>query len=290
MNASFGEFAAYLRLDKGLSEKTVASYLSDLHLIGKETELLAMSEAQVESQLSAWRKAGLAASSVQRKVASLRAFFAFHQRNDSDLQDPTSKIELKCARRPLPKALSAENIRKILSAPNLETPEGFRDRAWIELLYACGLRVSELVGLKPGNLQLGSSQLRVMGKGSKERIIPIGKSAIAWLERYLKEAYPKLNQGLACEFLFIEPKGPRPLTRQEIWQLLKNYAKKGGVKEHVSPHQLRHSFATHLLEGGMNLRSVQTLLGHSDISTTQIYTQVEAARLVDAHRKFHPRK
>ncbi|MGZ3713494.1 MAG: tyrosine-type recombinase/integrase, partial [Bdellovibrionota bacterium] len=217
MNASLGEFAAYLRLDKGLSEKTVASYLSDLHLIGKDTELLALSEVQTENLLTKWREAGLAASSVQRKIASLRAFFAFHQRNNENVQDPTSKIELKSARRPLPKSLSKACIQKILLAPKIDTSEGLRDRTWIELLYACGLRVSELVSLKPGNLNIPESRLRVMGKGSKERIVPIGKSALSWLERYLKEAYPKLNQGLTSEFLFIEAKGTRPLTRQEIW-------------------------------------------------------------------------
>lgn len=284
MNASLGEFAAYLRLDKGLSEKTVASYISDLKLIDKE--LLSLTETDVENLLTQWK--GLAPSSVQRKVASLRAFFAFHQRNNLTLADPTRKLELKSARRPLPKALKQESIQKILAAPNVETSEGLRDRAWLELLYACGLRVSELVGLKPGNVQIQEARLRVMGKGSKERMIPVGKSALAWLERYLAEAYPKLNAGLASEFLFVER--ARALTRQEIWEKLKSYARAAGVKENVSPHQLRHSFATHLLEGGMNLRSVQTLLGHSDISTTQIYTQVEAARLLDAHRKFHPRK
>jgi integrase/recombinase XerD len=288
MNSSLGEFAAYLRLDKGLAEKTVSSYLSDLNLIGQD--LLLLTEGGVEMLLKKWREEKLAQSSVQRKVASLRAFFAFHQRNNPELQDPTVKLELKSQHRPLPKSLSQAIIQKILKAPDIETAEGLRDRTWIEVLYACGLRVSELVSLKPGSIQQQAGRLRVMGKGSKERIVPIGKSALQWLERYYQEAYPKLNQGMACEYLFLEAKGPRPLTRQEIWQLLKHYAKKAGVKERVSPHQLRHSFATHLLEGGMNLRSVQTLLGHSDISTTQIYTQVEAARLVEAHRKFHPRK
>lgn len=288
MNPSLGEFAAYLRLDKGLSEKTVASYLSDLNLIGQD--LLLLTEGGVEVLLKKWREEKLAQSSVQRKVASLRGFFAFHQRNNPNLQDPTAKLELKSQRRPLPKSLSHASIQKILIAPDTNFPEGLRDRTWIEVLYACGLRVSELVSLKPGNIQSQAGRLRVMGKGSKERIVPIGKSALQWLERYLLEAYPKLNQGMASEFLFLEASGPRALTRQEIWSLLKQYAVKAGVKEHVSPHQLRHSFATHLLEGGMNLRSVQTLLGHSDISTTQIYTSVESARLVEAHRKFHPRK
>lgn len=290
MHASLGEFAAYLRLDKGLSEKTVASYVSDLSLIAEKQELLDLTETKVEKLLQHWREQKLAASSVQRKVASLRAFFAFQQRYNPGLADPTTRLELKAARRPLPKAITAEKIQKILEAPDTDSPEGLRDRTWLELLYACGLRVSELVSLKPTNVQIDSARLRVMGKGSKERMIPVGKSALQWLERYLKEAYPKLNQGLASEFLFIEPKGPRPLNRQEVWALLKAYAKKAGLRENISPHQLRHSFATHLLEGGMNLRSVQTLLGHSDISTTQIYTKVETARLLEAHRKFHPRK
>ena len=289
MKDHFEEFASFLRLDKGLSERTVASYVSDLRKMVNEKPVRSFTETDVHALLAGWRAEELRSTSIQRKVASLRAYFTFLQRQEPSLEDPSAKLELKSEPRVLPRTLSFAQIQLLLAQPDTDTPLGLRDRAWMELLYACGLRVSELVSLKPSQLQLESQRVRVLGKGSKERIVPIGTGARSWIERYQKEAYPQLNEGLACEFLFVGP-GARALNRQEIWSLLKQYARSAGIKEAVSPHRLRHSFATHLLEGGMNLRSLQALLGHSDISTTQIYTHVETARLVDAHRKFHPRK
>ena len=204
-------------------------------------------------------------------------------------KDPTARLELAGQKRRLPKTLGRNVMSRILERPDVATLTGLRDRALLELLYACGLRVSEAAAMKRSQLQLEGRIVRVFGKGSKERLVPMGDSAAAWLARYLAESYPKLNPGFAAEGLFVDERS-RSLTRQEIWRLVRDYAKMAGVKNAVSPHMFPHSFATHLLEGGMNLRSVQALLGHSDIATTQAYTHVEEARLVEAHRKFHPRK
>jgi integrase/recombinase XerD len=285
-------FTAYLRLDKGLSEKTIAAYLSDLKILARETEKApeSFTEADMEAALARWRRQGLSPSSVHRKLSTVRTFFLFLRQADPARQDPTARLERKARQRPLPKTLSREKMRAILEAPNLQKPEGLRDRALLELLYASGLRVSELTGLKRSDLRLEEEQLRVFGKGGKERIVPLGKSARNWIEKYLAERYLQLNQGLEREELFLALSSPpRPLSRQEVWALVKRYGQEAGAGS-ISPHYFRHSFATHLLEGGMNLRSVQTLLGHQDISTTQIYTHVEERRLVEAHKKFHPRR
>lgn len=286
-------FTAYLRLDRGLSEKTVASYGSDLRLLSAEAEKNApeIAEADIRALLSRWNEQGIAPSSVQRRVSSLRALHVFLRQSAPDRQDPTANLELKAERRKLPKALSRAEMEALLAAPDIQLATGVRDRALLELLYACGLRVSELAGLKPGDLSdeaENKTVLRVLGKGSRERVVPVGDRARAWLTRYLAEARPQLDRAV-CDLLFLAPNGG-PLHRQEIWALVKQYAARARITRSVSPHSLRHTFATHLLEGGMNLRSVQTLLGHQDITTTEIYTHVNEARLLDAHRKFHPRK
>lgn len=284
-------FAAYLRLDKGLSEKTISSYLSDLKIIQAELKipLQEVSEMQLQESFAAWKKAALANSSLHRRASSLHLFFSFLKSSNPNQLDPTLKLELPKVRRALPKTMNKQELEKLLEAPDLSTLEGRRDRTLLELLYATGLRVSELAQLKKSEIRISEQRLRVMGKGNKERVLPFGKNAEAWLKNYFEEVYPKLNPGFASEYFFVTGKNPRALTRQEIWQLIQVHAKKAGIKK-ISPHYLRHSFATHLLEGGMNLRSVQTLLGHADISTTQIYTHVEEKRLLEAHKKFHPRK
>lgn len=282
-------FAAFLRLDRGLSERTIESYLGDLALLEKAKPLADLRDTHMPPLLAAWKQEGLSSRTVSRRLSALRSFVEFLRETHPNHPDPTAKLEIKLERNPLPKTISAKDLQKILEAPNTETLEGLRDRALLELLYACGLRVSEAATLERAQLKLDQKTVRVFGKGAKERLVPIGDNAIAWLQRYLAEAYPKLNLGFGEEKLFVAT-GPRPLSRQEIWQLVKTYAQKAGVKENVSPHMFRHSFATHLLEGGMNLRSVQALLGHADISTTQVYTHVEETRLLEAHRKFHPRK
>jgi integrase/recombinase XerD len=287
-------FGAYLRLDCGLSERTIESYVGDLRAFAATTEKPAaeISEEDLGACISAWREAGLGLGSIHRRLSALRTYVDFLRETDPKRADPTARLELANEKRRLPKTLSREAIAKILAAPCVSRPEGLRDRSLLELLYASGLRVSEAASLKQSALKLADRTIRVFGKGSKERLVPLGESAAGWLERYLAEAYPKLNAGFGCPHLFVEKAGneARALTRQEIWLLVKNHARAAGVPGNISPHMFRHSFATHLLEGGMNLRSVQTLLGHSDISTTQVYTHVEEARLVEAHRKFHPRK
>jgi integrase/recombinase XerD len=284
-------FAAHLRLDKGLSEKTIEAYMSDLKILarefGKPPE--GLTEEDLQKALGRWREQNLSSASIHRKVSTVRSLFLFLRQQNPELKDPTARLDLKARKRPLPKTLSREKMLSILEGPDTKTRAGLRDRAILELLYACGLRVSELTGLKRSDLRLEEEQIRVRGKGGKERIVPLGKSAKAWLENYLAGAYLDLNLGLEAEEIFLAESSPRPLTRQEVWELVKNYGRQAGAGR-ISPHYFRHSFATHLLEGGMNLRSVQTLLGHQDISTTQIYTHVEEQRLVEAHKKFHPRK
>jgi integrase/recombinase XerD len=294
MNQWEGPFAAYLRLDKGLSEKTIASYVSDLRILSASAnaEPQDFSAAFVREQLRAWRGEGLSGASIQRKLSSVRAFFAYLRKSGPSHPDPTKDLDVASPKRRLPKTLSADSITALLASPDPGTDEGLRDKAMLELLYASGLRASELAGVKRGDLNLDEGWLKVFGKGSKERRVPVGESAMQWLRLYSRDAYPRLNRGFACETLFVggSAAAPRPLNRQEIWRIVKTYAEKAGLPASISPHALRHSFATHLLEGGMNLRSVQTLLGHADISTTQIYTHVEERRLLEAHRKFHPRK
>ncbi len=291
---SLSAFAAYLRLDRGLSQKTIASYLGDLALLERTCglPLCDLREEHMTSVLAEWRGSGVSGRTLSRRLSALRCFVTFLRETQPGQPDPTVKLELLPENRPLPRTLSKSALAAILGAPDTSTAAGIRDRALMELLYACGLRVSEAAGLERGHLMLEQKFVRVFGKGSKERLVPVGDRALGWLQRYLAEAYPKLNPGFGEEKLFValEKSGPRALSRQEIWKQIKKHAAKAGVQENVSPHMFRHSFATHLLEGGMNLRSVQQLLGHSDISTTQIYTHVEEIRLVEAHRKFHPRK
>lgn len=287
-------FAAYLRLDKGLSEKTISSYLSDLRILATAAAgpPEGFTGSFLRAELAKWRAAGLTPASIQRKLSSVRAFFAYLHRGGSSAPDPTEGLEVAAAGRRLPKTLSQASVGALLASPDLNSDEGLRDKALLEILYACGLRASEAAGLKRGDLNLQEGWLRVFGKGSKERRVPIGDNAMAWLQRYAREAYPRMNPGYACDELFVGgcSAAPRALNRQEVWKIVTTHAAKAGLRGKVSPHSLRHSFATHLLEGGMNLRSVQTLLGHEDISTTEIYTSVEERRLLEAHRKFHPRK
>lgn len=286
------DFQSYLRLDKGLSESTIQAYLSDLQLLedhsGVEPPLL--QEQQIFEALEHWHQSGVSNASIRRKISSVRALFLYLQLKNSKIVDPTAKLELAKKPRSLPKTLTKEQIEALLTSPNVETHEGILDRTILEVFYASGMRVSELASAKRKDLKLEEGILLVHGKGSKQRMVPLGARASEWLKKYLLEVYPKENLGFACEELFVVGKEKaRPLTRQEIWKKIKTYAALSGIPK-ASPHSLRHSFASHLLSGGMNLRSVQMLLGHEDISTTQIYTHVEEKRLLEAHKKFHPRK
>jgi len=234
------------------------------------------------------RKDGLTPSSRSRHLVSLRGFYKFLVQEKLVKKDPTSVVDLPKTGLALPDVLSRDELKALLSTPDCTTHRGLRDMAMLELLYAAGLRVSELVNLKLQSVNTEACFIRVFGKGSKERIVPIGQFAKDRIDVYVKTARPQLLKNIMSRYIFVARAG-KPMTRQGFWKLLKRYAAVAGIKKHVSPHSLRHSFASHLLEGGADLRSVQLMLGHADISTTQIYTHVAHEHLKSIHKKFHPR-
>ena len=286
-------FLDALWLEKGLSEHTRSAYRSDLaHFNGWLDERgMALDKAGRDLILDhlAWRlEQGYKARSTARFLSGLRGFYRFLLRENLILEDPTLQVDLPQLGRPLPKSLSEADVEALLEAPDLEDPIGLRDRAMLEVLYACGLRVTELVSLTLEQVNLRQGVLKVFGKGSKERLVPLGEEAIAWIERYQREARPFLLDGKPSDVLFPSLRGEQ-MTRQTFWHRIKHQAKVAGIGKSLSPHTLRHAFATHLLNHGADLRVVQMLLGHSDLSTTQIYTHVARARLQDLHAKHHPR-
>ena len=234
------------------------------------------------------RAKGLSPRSRARHLVALRGFYQFLAQEGLITANPTELIEIPKSGLHLPAVLSTDDIAALLESPNTNKANGIRDKAMLELAYASGLRVSELIGLKLANINREAGFLRVFGKGSKERIVPFGTAADAAVNNYLLTARPVLLKGLASEYLFVARQG-KPMTRQAFWKQLRIYAAKAGIKNNISPHSLRHSFATHLLEGGADLRAVQMMLGHSDISTTQIYTHITRERLKLLHTQFHPR-
>lgn len=285
-------FFDYLRLDKGLSKATLEAYSRDVsrYLAFLDKHQVPFDQVEAICLLDFFaelQKQGLSVRSRARLQVSLRQLHRFWMQEGLVKEDPTEKIELPKMGRKLPMWLTIEEVDALLLAPNLEIPSGLRDRAMIELLYAAGLRVSELVGLKLDQLHLTEGYLLAFGKGSKERLVPIGRSAIVWVRKYLESARAQLLKGKNSSALFISQKRT-PMSRQQFWLLLKKYTQQVGIKKKLSPHTLRHSFATHLLERGADLRAVQTLLGHSDISTTQIYTHIDMEQLKKVV-KLHPR-
>jgi len=279
-------------LEDGLATNTLAAYRRDLQglalwLRAEQRAPLAATAADL-ARYFAVSHAAARSSTANRRLATLRRFYRWALRERLIDTDPT--LQLLPARRPqrFPSAISEGQVEALLAAPAVDTPLGLRDRAMLELLYATGLRVSELVGLKMIELSLNDGLVRVMGKGSKERIVPLGEEARVWLERYLREARPVLLGGGVSDALFVTRRA-EAMTRQRFWSLIKRYAMVGGVHAPLSPHGLRHAFATHLLNHGADLRVVQMLLGHADISTTQIYTHVARERLQALHAKHHPR-
>ena len=283
-----------LWLEKGLSGNTLASYRQDLrqfedwlrgrHRIG----LLDADSGHVQSHLG-WRlRQRRSARSTARFLSCLRGFYRWQLREGGVPQDPTLNIESPKLGRPLPKTLSEADVESLLAAPDTAIPLELRDRAMLELLYACGLRVSELVNLELRQLGLNQGVVRILGKGGKERVVPMGEEAQNWLQRYLREARPELLNGAPADICFPGRRGVR-MTRQAFWHRIKLYARRAGIEKALSPHTLRHAFATHLLNHGADLRVVQLLLGHSDLGTTQIYTHVARERLQDLHRRHHPR-
>ena len=286
-------FADALWIEDGLAANTLAAYRRDLTLYA---EWLAKAQGRTitetsEADLLAYavaKHAGSKASSANRRLTVFKRFFRWALREHLTTADPT--LKLSAAKTPLrvPKTLSEAQVEALLAAPEVATPLGLRDRTMLELMYASGLRVSELVTLKSVHLSLTEGALRVTGKGAKERLVPFGEEARAWLERYLADARGEILQGQTSDALFVTARGG-PMTRQMAWKLVKAHALRGGVQVPLSPHTLRHAFATHLLNHGADLRAVQMLLGHADISTTTIYTHVARERLKALHAQHHPR-
>jgi len=288
------EFCDALWLEDGLAKNTLEAYRRDLVQFAQwlgaaqGRKLLDCSVADVQAYLGHLFRKKSRASSAARLLSSLKRFYRYWLRQGRIKADPTLRIDSPKLPRGLPKSLTEEDVESLLAAPPVDKPLGLRDRAMLETLYASGLRVSELVSLKLGQVSQDMGVVRVVGKGSKERLVPLGEEAIAWIRRYLKEARPQLLGARAADDLFVTARGAA-MTRQMFWQLLRRYAARAGLKKPISPHTLRHAFATHLLNHGADLRVVQLLLGHSDISTTQIYTHVARERLKQLHAKHHPR-
>lgn len=293
-SASIDNFIDALWLEDGLSENTLSAYRRDLtafsHWIFKNKQLQ-IGDTQrefIQLYLADRVRSGASPRSAARLLSSLRRFFRYQIREGQRKDDPTRDIEAPRIGRPLPETLSEEQITDLLHAPDTGTSRGIRDRAMLEVLYSTGLRVSELVGLTLQQINLQAGILRVIGKGSKERIVPLGEIAEDWIKKYLSEARADLVVNCNTDVVFSGRSG-KPLTRQAFWYLVKKYAISAGIQSHLSPHTLRHAFATHLLNHGADLRVVQMLLGHSDLSTTQIYTHVARERLNNLHQQHHPR-
>lgn len=280
-------------LEKGLSKHTLSAYRSDLSLFAtwlapSHTLLANTSPADIQAYLAHLLATGATARSAARFLSCIRGFYRFLLREKLIDKDPTLDIQSPKLGRPLPKFITETEVEALLNAPDITDPIGLRDKAMLEILYACGLRVSELTGLTVGSINLRQGVVRVTGKGNKERLVPIGEEATHWLERYMREARPILLDNQPLEILFPSNRA-QAMTRQTFWHRIKLHALKADIHTALSPHTLRHAFATHLLNHGADLRVVQLLLGHSDLSTTQIYTHIARARMQDLHAQHHPR-
>jgi integrase/recombinase XerD len=288
------DFMARLSIDRGVSPSTLDEYSRDLlnFVDFADRQKLAGPDDISPSDILAWlkslRDSGLSPRTTARKLSALRGFFRFLVEEHGLNSTPLAAISNPRIGGHLPEVLSVSEVETLLEQPEVSKPAGLRDRALLELTYACGLRASEAVGLKLNQIDMKVGYLRILGKGNKERVVPVGKVAIEWLGNYLKSGRPKLLGKKASYFVFVGRAG-KPITRQRFWQLFKAYSISAGIKNEVSPHVLRHSFATHLLEGGADLRVVQMLLGHSSICTTQIYTHLDLQHLRTIHQKYHPR-
>jgi integrase/recombinase XerD len=283
-------FLNFCRLEKGLAPNSLDAYALDLakfkEFVGDSTDLPA--SAEIRLHIDRLLESGLSSRSVGRHLTTIRNFYGFLLREGEVSADPTEHLRTPKQWQTIPKYLNLEEIERIIQAPDGSRPTGLRDRAMMEVLYASGLRVSELCKVGVGDLNLELGVLRTTGKGNKQRLVPVGKSAILAVRAYLESGRAALLKGRASRYLFITARGGC-LTRQAFWKLLAGHGRKAGIFHGLTPHVLRHSFATHLLEGGADLRSVQIMLGHADISTTQIYTHVMRSRLRDTVEKHHPR-
>ena len=287
-------FDDFLALEQGAAVKTSEAYKLDIARFVTYARVKgAKSPSEVGTRVLReyiyhLKDVGLAPASIRRNVSSVRSYFRFLLGEGHIVRDPSERLETPKKWRTLPDVLGVEEIEKLLAAPSLDEPLAFRDRAMLELAYGAGLRVSEWISIGTRDVMLRDHLVRVFGKGSKERLVPIGRRAIGAIATYLRELRPKLEKGEGKGVLFLNARG-EPLSRMGAWKILRKYVKQAGITKPVSPHTLRHSFATHLLEGGADLRAVQEMLGHVDISTTQIYTHVDREYLRSVHKQFHPR-
>ena len=280
-----------LWMERGVSDNTLSAYRSDVLMFAqwlahRDIHLLHVHDAELRLYLAGMDKRSV--RTITRRLSSLRQFYGYLVREGQIQHDPSLRIESPRLGRPLPKSLTEEEVETLLKAPDTGTPLGLRDRCMLEVLYATGLRVSELVGLMLTQINQRQGLVRVTGKGNKERLVPLGAEALDWLQKYLQEGRPVLVKDQAIDALFPTRRGAM-MTRQAFWHLIKRHARQAGINKPMSPHVLRHAFATHLLNHGADLRVVQMLLGHSDISTTQIYTHVARERLKSLHAEHHPR-
>jgi integrase/recombinase XerD len=287
-------FDDFLALEQGSAARTREAYARDVARLAAFAlsrgfrSPVPLQHALLRDFVYHLKDLGLSATSIRRNVAALRTYFRFLVGEGVLKSDPSERLELPRRWRTLPQVLSATEVNKILSAPNTDDPLYYRDRAMLELSYSAGLRVSEWIGLTVRDLMMEDGLVRVLGKGSKERLVPFGRSAMSALLLYLRELRPRLVRSNGESALFLNARGEQ-LTRMGAWKILRKYVSRAGISKRVSPHTLRHSFATHLLEGGADLRAVQEMLGHADISTTQIYTHVDREYLRQVHRQYHPR-
>ena len=294
MKQHLDRFLHHLTVERGLSENTLIAYDHDLTRFfgylrqrGIE-ELSKVDKLTLRTFLVVLRHQGLSARTVARNQVALRSFFRFLALEGVMSVNPSEDLESPGVVKTLPSLLTSREVEQLLEQPELKSPLGLRDRAMLEMLYATGMRVSELVGFPTNQMNLETGYVVIYGKGSKERLVPLGKEAVRWIGHYLERVRNDLLKGKESPYLFVGRSG-RGLSRQRFWKSLKNYGQKAGIPKRLTPHLLRHSFASHLLEGGADLRSVQALLGHADISTTQIYTHVTGERLKKVHKRFHPR-
>ncbi len=280
-------------MEGGLSENTLAAYRSDLKILFNDLEKMGVTWKTADTQdlriiLKNRFLAGDKPVSIARRLSAWRRFYQYCVRESLMVNDPSDRLESQKSGRTIPDTLTEKEVEALLAAPDLETAEGLRDKAMLEVLYATGLRVSELISLSIDRVSTQKGVVKTIGKGQKERLVPLGDEAVSWLENYFRSARAELIKGILCDSVFVTRRGGA-MSRQAFWYIIKKYTKKSGINKKVSPHTLRHAFATHLLNHGADLRVVQLLLGHSNISTTQIYTHVAVARLQSLHQKHHPR-
>ena len=296
MDEHLDSFLVYLTMNRGLSKNTIESYSRDISslvaFLGKRgvSDPASVSEREIAAFFEHLRKKKLSPRSIARNIVSLKQFFRFLLTENVITEDPMRNTVSPKPAKTLPHTLSLSEVETLLREPEKgKSEKALRDRAMLEVLYATGVRVSELVALELNRVNLDHGYVITLGKGSKERIVPIGNAAIRKIRDYLSDARPKLLRGRSSEYLFVTSRTASKMSRQRFWRIIKDYALAAGIHSHITPHVLRHSFATHLLERGADLRAIQAMLGHSDISTTQIYTYVEKERLKRIHEKSHPR-